>query len=96
MTLLVILLVMLQGMLLVTSLVIQQVSHTGGVDANNTRILNVADPVDTTDGLSLGYFNQVLSGSEQGIAGSLADARDARDDAQGYRDETEGFRTMKN
>ncbi len=67
-------------------------SHTGPIDANNNRILNVADPVDTSDGLSLGYFNTVLSGSEQGIAGSLADARDARDDAQGYRDETLGYR----
>ena len=67
-------------------------NHTGGVDANNTRILNVADPVDTTDGLSLGYFNQVLSGSEQGIAGSLADAREARDTALVYRNETEAFR----
>jgi len=66
--------------------------HTGAVDAQNTRILNVADPVDTSDALSLGYFNQVLSGSEQGIAGSLADAREARDTALGYRNETEAFR----
>lgn len=66
--------------------------HTGSVDAANTRITNVADPIDLTDALSLAYFNQVLSESEDGIAASLADAEQARDNAETYRDETLYFR----
>jgi hypothetical protein len=67
-------------------------THTGPVDAQNTRISNVADPVDLADALSLAYFNQVLSSSEDGIASSLAQAEAARDNALTYRDETLYFR----
>jgi hypothetical protein len=74
-------------------------SHTGPVDASNTRVSNVADPVDPSDALSLSYFNAILSESEDGIQADLDAAIVARDTTQGYmvttlgyRNETEQFR----
>lgn len=76
-----------------------QGSHTGPVDAQNSRVQGIADPVDATDAVSLGFFQTTLSGSEDGISGSLSsaldarnDAQDARDVAENYRDETLGYR----
>lgn len=74
-------------------------SHTGPVDAANSRITNVADPESPNDALSLRYFNQALSQSEDGIQADLDAAIVARDTTLtymnitfGYRNETEDFR----
>jgi hypothetical protein len=67
-------------------------SHTGPVDAGNTRVSNVADPVDPSDALSLSYFNSILSESEDGIQADLDAAIVARDTTQGYMVTTLGYR----
>jgi hypothetical protein len=67
-------------------------THTGPVNANNTRVTGVADPLDPSDALSLAYFNQILSESEDGIQADLDAAVVARDTTEGYMQTTLGYR----
>lgn len=73
--------------------------HIGAVNADGNRIINVANPSVDNDAINLGYFNQVLAESEDGISASLTAANTARDDAQAardaalqYRNTTQGYR----
>ena len=53
----------------------------GNWDAQNTRIVNVADPVDDQDAMTLGYYKN----DKQSVI-------DLKNETKGYRDEALGFR----
>jgi len=80
--------------------------HVGPVNADGNRLSNLAEPTESSDAVSRGYFERILGESEDGISASLVAAQSARDfaedyrdsslvyrnAAEGFRDEAEGFR----
>ena len=57
-------------------------------DAQNTRIVNVADPVDNQDAMTLGYYLN----DKQSVIALKNETKGYRDEALGFRNEAEEFR----
>jgi hypothetical protein len=57
-------------------------------DAQNTRIVNVADPVDDQDAMTLGYYKK----DKQSVIDLKNETKGYRDEALGFRNEAEEFK----
>ena len=60
----------------------------GNWDAQNTRIVNVADPVDDQDAMTLGYYKK----DKQSVIDLKNETKGYRDEALGFRNEAEEFK----
>lgn len=60
----------------------------GNWDAQNTRIVNVADPVDDQDAMTLGYYKN----DKQSVIDLKNETKGYRDEALGFRNEAEEFK----
>lgn len=60
----------------------------GNWDAQNARIVNVADPVDDQDAMTLGYYKN----DKQSVIDLKNETKGYRDEALGFRNEAEGFK----
>lgn len=60
----------------------------GNWDAQNTRIVNVADPVDDQDAMTLGYYLN----DKQSVIDLKNETKGYRDEALGFRNEAEEFK----
>lgn len=60
----------------------------GNWDAQNTRIVKVADPVDDQDAMTLGYYKK----DKQSVIDLKNETKGYRDEALGFRNEAEEFR----
>lgn len=60
----------------------------GNWDAQNARIVNVADPIDDQDAMTLGYYKK----DKQSVIDLKNETKGYRDEALGFRNEAEGFK----
>ena len=60
----------------------------GNWDAQNARIVNVADPVDDQDAMTLGYYKK----DKQSVIDLKNETKGYRDEALGFRNEAEEFK----
>lgn len=60
----------------------------GAWDAQDSRISNVADPIDDQDAMTLGYYKK----DKESVIAMRDEVEGYRDETLGFRDETEGFR----
>lgn len=62
--------------------------YEGNWDAQNARIVNVADPIDDQDAMTLGYYKN----DKQSVIDLKNETKGYRDEALGFRNEAEGFK----